>query len=102
MFLECSCGAKALNCAFVVFGAEVALSAVFIYDVEETDGHCDAGYSCAKTPVVFYAVCLVVGKGHEVHVALVRIGQCSKKRFCALLLQLSSKRCTCSCNSISC
>lgn len=62
-----------MNGAFVVFGAEVALCAVFIYDVEEANGHCDAGNSGAETPVVFHSVCLVVGEGHEIHVALFKI-----------------------------
>ena len=74
-FLESSCGSKTSNCAFVVLGAEMALSAVFVYDVEKTNCHCDAGYSGADAPVVFCAVCFVVGEGHEVHVALLRISQ---------------------------
>ena len=75
VFFESSGGAKTFDCAFVVFGAEMALSAVFIYEVQEADGHCDAGYSGAETPVVFYAVCLVVGEGHEIHVALLKVSQ---------------------------
>ena len=74
-FFESSCGSKTINGALVVFGAEMALSAVFIYDVEEADCHCDAGYSGAETPVVFHPVCLVVGEGHEVHIALLRISE---------------------------
>ena len=80
VFFESSRGEEALDCGVVVFGAEVALSAVFVYDVEEADGHCDAGYAGAETPVVFYAVGLVVGEGHEVHVALVRISRVSGGR----------------------
>ena len=75
MFFESSRGEETLDCGFVVFGAEVALRAVFVYDVEEAGGHCDAGYAGADTPVVFYAVGLVVGEGHEVHVALLGISQ---------------------------
>ena len=73
VFFESSRGEEALDCGVVVFGAEVALGAVFVDDVEEADGHCDAGYAGAETPVVFYAVGLVVGEGHEVHVALLGI-----------------------------
>ena len=75
MFFKLSSCEKTLDCGIVVFGAEVALSAVFVDDVEEADGHCDAGYAGAETPVVFYAVGLVVGEGHEVHVALLGISQ---------------------------
>lgn len=75
VFFESSRGEKALDCALIVFCAEVALSAVFVYDVEEADGHCDAGYSGAEAPVIFYAIGLVVGEGHEVHVALLGISQ---------------------------
>ena len=71
-FFEASCGSKTFGRADVVFGAEVALGAVFVYDVGEAGGHCDAGYGGAETPVVFYTVCLVVFIGHEVHVALLR------------------------------
>ena len=74
-FFEPSCRSETFDCALVVFGAEMALSAVFIYDVEEADGHCDAGYTGADTPVVFHSVCLVVGERHEVHVALLKISQ---------------------------
>ena len=79
-FLESSCGAKTFGCAFVVFGAEMALSAVFIYDVEEADCHCYAGYFGAETPVVFYAIRLVVGEGHEVHVALLKVSRSIRER----------------------
>ena len=69
-FPESSCGSKTFGRARVVFGAEMALGAVFVYDVGEAGGHCDAGYCCAETPVIFYSIGLVVGIGHEVHVAL--------------------------------
>ena len=75
VLFEFSCGSKTINCAFVVLGAEMALRAVLIYDVEEADCHCDAGYSGAETPVVFHSICLVVGEGHEVHVALLKVSQ---------------------------
>lgn len=80
IFFESSCGAKTFDRAFVVFGAEMALGAVFIYDVKETDGHCDAGYSGAETPVVFHAVCLVVSEGHEIHVTLLDINQSVERK----------------------
>ena len=75
MLLKSSGGSKTFDCALVVLGAEMALCAVFIYDVEEADCHGDAGYSGAETPVVFHPVCLVVGESHEIHVALLRISQ---------------------------
>ena len=70
ILLESSCGSKTFSRTLVVLGAEVALSAIFIYDVGEADCHCDTGYCSAETPVVLHPVCLVVGEGHEVHVAL--------------------------------
>lgn len=78
-FFESSCGLKTFGRALVILGAEVALSAVFIYDVGEADCHCDTGYCSAETPVVFHPVCLVVGEGHEVHIALFKFSQSLRK-----------------------
>ena len=80
ILLESSCGSKTFSRTLVVLGAEVALSAIFIYDVGEADCHCDTGYCSAETPVVLHPVCLVVGEGHEVHVALLKISQFAGKR----------------------
>lgn len=80
ILLESSRGSKTFSCALVVFSAEMALGAIFINDVEEADCHCDTGYCSAETPVVLHPVRLVVGEGHEVHVALLKISQSFGKR----------------------
>ena len=39
--LESSCGSKTFGCALVVLGAEMALGAIFVYNIGEAGCHCD-------------------------------------------------------------
>lgn len=56
VLLELPCPSQTLHSVLVVFRAEMALRCVFDNDKDKGDTHYPGGESCARCPVVGYAI----------------------------------------------
>ena len=85
IFLEPSRHSEASSRAFVVFGTEMALGAVFDHNVYEASSEADAGNPRAESPIVFDAFLPVISIALEVQITLLEVSFASRRQTESLL-----------------